>query len=185
MGGTYLRYDRGVETGLLFRYLDTNGDGTGTKSATGDYSGAATQFFIAPPAGWRYHVSRMMVQIAGVGVDSGTYGGLAALTNGIAVQKRSGATTVVTDLTDGLPVKTNHHWSRLCYDVRLDEWGNPADIDYVQVRWTFSKTDGALRLDGDQSERLSVVLNDDMGDASAALSSHYFMVNGFLISKKR
>ena len=36
----------------VFQFLDTNGNGTGTVDATGDYSAGEEIFYISPPAGY-------------------------------------------------------------------------------------------------------------------------------------
>ena len=47
----------------ISRFLDTNGNGTGTKNANGNYSGAAEIFYIQPPAGSRYQINRLIVEV--------------------------------------------------------------------------------------------------------------------------
>jgi len=70
------------------RFLDTNGDGTGTKSATGNYAESPVSFFIQPPAGEVFRLNRMLVHIEDSGTfDSGSYGNGITLTNGITVSK--------------------------------------------------------------------------------------------------
>ena len=60
----------------LFRYLDTDGDGTGTKDASVDYSGSPeTELFIAPPSGKIYTINQMLISIVDTGAfDAGDYG---------------------------------------------------------------------------------------------------------------
>lgn len=156
----------------LSRFLDLDGDGTGTKNAIGDYSTADT-LYIQPAAGTVYRIERMLVSIEdGVGMRAERYGGLAAaLTNGVTVRVADDSGTIL-DLTDGLPIKSNAGWGSYCYDVDIKAWG--AGNELLLVRWTFAKAGVPLRLDGDNNERLEVILNDDM----TGLVSHYFMVQG-------
>lgn len=165
--------DGGVNL-ILSRYLDTNGDGTGTKNAVGNYSGGAQSFKLAPPASTIYRVHRLLVTIEDTsGMTPTEYGNLGAvLTNGITVRVHNGTSTVV-DLTDGLPVKSNEQWGALCFDAVLRSWG--AGNDVLAVRWTFSAAGVPLRLDGDASEVLELVLNDDF----TGLVSHYFVAQGY------
>ncbi len=101
------------------------------------------------------------------------YGNLgAALTNGITVRLQDSGGTVL-DLTDGLPVKTNAGWGQLCYDVDLKSWG--AGNELLLVRWTFERAGQPLRLEGEDSGRLEVVLNDDF----TGLLAHTFQVQGY------
>lgn len=92
----------------LARYLDTVGDGSGSK----DMSGAVDTYFLTPPAGMMYIIDEIRIigwddQVA-AGV---TFMGIAALTNGCKLEIRSqpgaSAAIVIEDLTDGLPIKSN------------------------------------------------------------------------------
>jgi hypothetical protein len=160
----------------IFRYLDTVGDGSGNKVATGDYSGAVEDFILAPPAGVVYYVARMLVSIEDVNIDAiDIYGGLAAaLTNGISVLVLDGAGATTLDLTDGLPVHQNGDWQRMCYDVSIqNQTGNSTDGLYV--RWTFTRSNGIIRLNGSENESFVVRLNDPL----TGLISHTFHMHGF------
>ncbi len=162
----------------LFRYLDTVGDGSGSKNANGaGYSvGSPGIFKIQPPAGQVISLERMIVQIEDDGVPNAEkYGALAALTNGILVRIANDAGTIV-ELTDGLPIKSNSHWARLCYDVSFT--GFASGNDFVDVRWTFAKSGRPVVLgDTGDNERLEVVCQD----ALDGLIGHTFKVQGFII----
>lgn len=161
--------EKGAEFSL-YRYLDTNGDGTGTKNANGDYSGGEEIFYIAPPAGQTYELERMLIYVQDTGTfDAAKYGNGATLTTGIVVRVANDAGTLL-DLTDGEPVKTNTHWGRQCYDVEVKAWGTGDEV--MVVRWTFAKSGRPIRLHA--GERLEVVLND----ALDVLVGHYFQVQG-------
>ena len=164
----------GSQRTTLHRYLDTVGDGSGTKNANGNYSGAEEIFFIEPPAATIYRITRLIVTIEdGNGMTWDGYGNLAALTNGIEVQTK-GDSGVIVDLTDNVPVKYNVMWGANCYDAELKSTG--AGNDFFQVRWTFAKAGQVLRLDGDTNDRLEVVFNDSF----VGLVSHYFKVDGYI-----
>lgn len=161
----------------IFRYLDTVGDGSGSKSAIGaGYSvGSPGIFKIQPAAGQVISLERMIVQIEDAGApDAEKYGALSALTNGIIVRIANDA-GVVKELTDGLPIKSNSHWARLCYDVSFS--GFATGNDFVDVRWTFAKSGRPIVLgDTGVNERLEVVCQD----ALDGLIAHTFMVQGFI-----
>lgn len=163
---------------LVFQYLDTVGDGTGTKNANGDYSSGATQFYIAPGAGVVYDINRMIVTIQdGSGFRAERYGSFgAALTNGIRIEKQDNIGTTLLELDGGINVKSNGDWGRLCYDADLKSWG--AGNEFLNVRWTFTKAGGPLRLTGDDNDRLTVILNDDL----TGLVEHYFMAQGVIVT---
>lgn len=158
----------------IYRFLDVNGDGTGTKEALGDYSGMAQEiFYIQPPVNTTFVLSRMIVQIEdNGGFDSGLYGNSITLTNGIVVRV-SDDMSVLTALTDTIPILTNSDWAAYCYDVALSEYGT--GNNYAHVRWTFARSGQPLILRGNYNERLEVVLNDDFSD----LVGHRFQVQGY------
>ena len=164
----------GPQKTLIAQYLDTNGDGTGTQSAVGNYASAAEIFYIQPPAGTVYRLSRMLPFVEDVGsFDSGSYGNGITLTNGIVVRIQNDSGTLV-DLTAGLPIQLNTHWARQCYDMTISTFGQ--GNEYLHARWTFSKSGQYIRLDGDNNERLEMVFNDSF----TGLVSHYFMVQGYI-----
>ena len=158
---------------IFSRYLDTAGDGSGTKNANGDYSSAEEIFYIAPESGETFEVARMIVSVYDTSVmQTQEYGNLAAaLGNGVTV-RLSNADGVVADLTDGIPITTNAEWGALCYDVSLKSWGSGNEL--LVVRWTFEKAGKPIRLDGNLGEKFEIVLNDDL----RGLLSHYFIVQG-------
>lgn len=159
----------------LFRYLDLNGDGTGTKSASSVHESPTDNiFYIQPPAGKIYRLARMIVYIEGAGsFDSGRYGNSGTpLAEGIVVRIQDDSGTIL-DMTNGLPVKTNSQWGRLCHDVEHRSFGSGNES--LTVRWAFTKTGQYIRLDGDANERLEVFLDDDFSN----LVDHTFMVQGY------
>lgn len=160
---------------LLFsRYADTNGNGTGTKQATGDYSAATEIFYLQPAAGEIFHVTRLLVYIEDAGpFNMDNYGGLAgALANGITVRIQDDSGTIL-DLTDGIPIDHNGAWSRVCYDADPINYGSGNDA--VAARWTFERSGVPVRLVGDNNERLEIVLNDNF----TGLAEHTFLFQGF------
>lgn len=166
----------GSQQQLVSRFLDTNGDGTGTKNAIGNYSGAVTKFKLTPAAGEIFRVARLIISIEDTnGMTAAEYGNLgSALTNGVLVRVENGAGTVL-DLTDGDPIITNAEFGSYCFDVTVKSWGQTPDDDLLVARWTFAKYEQMIRLVGDRGEFLSVVLNDDF----SGLIAHKFMAQGY------
>lgn len=164
----------------LSRFLDTNGNGTGTKNAVGNYvDGALEIFYIQPPASTVYKITRLLVNVEDTkGMTGEEYADLgSALTVGVVIRVQGDSGTIV-NLTDDLPVKANNQWSRFAYDVvvsNLSSSGLGSANDFVLSRWSFFKSNTVIRLDGDQNERLEVVLNDNL----TGIVSHYFLVQGF------
>jgi len=159
----------------IFRYLDTNGDGTGTKQAIGNYAGAAEEFKIMPPDNQIYSLNRMIVLVEDTAnMQAEEYGNLGvALTVGIVVQLVRNGTPVV-DLTDGFPIKTNAQWARLCYDADIKTWG--AGDELLAARWTFGNSGKPFLLRGGFAEELIVTVADNM----TGLIDHTFAVQGFI-----
>ena len=159
----------------IFRYLDTVGDGSGTKDAVGNYSDAGlgqTDFILQPPVGSVFMLTRLLWSLADSGaMNSGGFGSGSALTNGIEIFKIQDATTVL-DVTDGLPIKTNGDWVRLCYDLDLHDFG-PGN-NYLSARFTFLKSGAIISLSGNNLEKLVVRLHDDM----SGLAGQFFNVQG-------
>jgi len=164
--------DTGEVSELVSRHLSDDGTDTGNKNANGNYA-TPTRFYIQPAAGEIFRIQRMIIHV----YDSGggtiqEYGNIgSALANGVIVQTaRNGVQTK--DFTDGLPVKYNADWSRMCYDADFKNQG--AGNDALTVRWTFSKSGAPIRLVGSLLDSLDVVLEDDL----TGLLGHYFMVQG-------
>ena len=159
---------------MFSRYADTNGNGTGTKQVTGDYSGAAEIFYLQPGAGQILHVTRMIVYIEDAGpFNMDNYGGLAgALSNGITVRVQDDSGTII-NLTDGIAIDHNGSWGRVCYDINSINFG--AGNDAVAVRWTFDRSGVPIRLVGDNNERLEIVVNDSF----VGLVEHTFLIQGY------
>lgn len=96
---------------LLNRYLDTNGDGTGTKNAN---TNAAGTFYIQPSSSQTFIINRLTVVVEDVGalVASG-YGALAAMTTGIGLSLVGTGPLGTIDLLDGIKVKRHYDWLNL------------------------------------------------------------------------
>lgn len=158
----------------FFRFLDTNGDGTGTKNATGNYASAADDFYLQHPANavTKCYLHRMIIHIAdSANPSADVYGNLAAaLTNGIQFLVLDANGDTFRDLTDGEPVKSNAEYGKFCFDVELDSFGSGAD--FIQIRWTFEKAGLPIQLSPGWSFVARV--NDDL----TGLIDHYFNLQG-------
>jgi len=163
--------------GHIYRYLDTVGDGTGTKNFNGDYRdpeglGPEVALFVADQ---RCELHRIIVSIEDTsGMQPNEYGNLgSALTNGIELKLYDHNDNEVVDLTDGEPILDNSGWAHHCYDVNLLSWGTSPAVDLVVVRWTFAKSGSPLKLDPDWY--LAVEIGEDN---LSGLIHHQFMVQG-------
>lgn len=149
--------------GNFYQFLDTVGDGSGTVDITGDYSSTAERFLIANPSDSDevMYVNRLIIHYgdtAGFSADAFA-DFVSALTNGIQVRHRNDFDdSILEDLTDGEPIKSNAEWAKFCYDGRVDAFGSGAD--YFVVRWTLAGAGKPLALRPGQS--LNFEFNDDM-----------------------
>jgi hypothetical protein len=164
---------------LIYQYLSTNGDGTGDIDAISDYSSGETQFFILPPENEIWQIERLMVSVfSDNGFEPDTYGNLSPLPNGLILDKRMGTDNVVIDITSSVPIKDNKGWAILAYDAKVNQWGK--DKELLSCRFTFAKTGGVLRLNGNKNERLILTVSDDL----TGLLSHRFFIQGHIIPTK-
>lgn len=159
---------------IVYRFLDTVGDGTGTKNANGDYS-TPDRFLISPSGDVGYFLNRMIVDIEDTaGIQQNEYGNLGvALTNGINIRIRDASDAVQLDLLDGVPIKTNDGWGRQCYDVVLQSWDTTPVNESVHVRWTFAAAGQPLYIPAGWS------FNVELADNLTGLIAHYFQVQGW------
>ena len=160
----------GAPQEAIFRFLDTAGDGTGTKNAIGDYTTPDEFYFSYPKP---VNIERMVVHISDTAMLQGQYGDLTALTNGYNVKVLDAAGSTVVDLTDGIPIKANADFGRYCYDVQHQSWGSAPTNEFVQVRWTFAKAGHPLYLPA--GYKLSITFSDNL----SGLIEHYFMIQGY------
>ena len=163
---------------MLYRYLDTNGDGTGDKDAIGNFLFAPIDYYIKPGPTEVYAIERVIIFIKDNGrMNTGGYGAGGLLENGITCQIQND-TEVLVDMTDGIPVRANGDWSRLCYDLQNHEWGTGHNV--VVARWTLAKTGISGQLDGrqDRNQKLVFRVNDDL----RGLVEHTFQVQGRVLT---
>ena len=155
----------------IFRLLDTNGNGTGTTEATGDYSSTPTSFRISNSTGIA-DIERMIIFIEDTGTfDSGDYGNAITLTNGIRVYLRDNADQVIEEYTS-FPILTNGDWAGHCHDLNLHTFGSGNQV--MTLRWTFAKSGQRVSVDLKEGEYFEVLLNDDF----TGLVKHRFTIQG-------
>ena len=147
-------------------------DGTGSPNMAADYSGGTTDFYIEAPAGGYLLLERALALIVDdANFTAGGYGGLAALANGLNLVVEDPGNVQVLELTSSMPIKTNQHWSRYCYDVTYASYG--AGENYLAVRWTFARSGSPLVLPPGYTLRCEV--SDDL----SGLVEHCIGVQGY------
>jgi hypothetical protein len=155
------------------KYLDTNGDGTGTTNATGDYATTPTTFFYGPPAGEVYVAEKLIWQISdkgAFGID--VFGALAAaLPNGVEIEFwRLGQ--LVLKLTNGEPVKTNAGMTRINTDYRKIPYTSNYESAFVSLN--AESFGGPLYMVGDLQDQIRIPLTDNF----TGLDNQYFILYG-------
>lgn len=119
-------------------------------------------------------LERMILHIAAASTPAWAaenYANRAALTNGIKVEViNTDDDSVVTDLLDGFPIKSDHEWRALCFDYVIDTYGS--GDDNATARWTFGKAGKPIRLQLNQ--KIMVTIQDDLTD----LTHQWFQVQG-------
>ena len=155
------------------RYLDTNGDGTGTKNANGDYSVTPGRFYIQPPAGVIYLLDELLIHLVDTGAFAASdYGNIAGgLTNGVQLfAKRNGVT--IFDLLDGVTIMNNGQFGHISADMSFPNWASSGGS--ITVGFKTSAYGLQFPLNGDTADSLEAILTDDL----TGLLDHHFIVTG-------
>ena len=164
----------------VYRFLDTNGDGTGSIDAAVNGASTNQRFWISPPLGGGvvFALERVIVFLSDSGsLDSGLYGNGINLGvgQGLLLQKTSrDGTTVLNDLMAGQEIRTNLDWTKYAYDKSPFSYGS-GEEGYA-VRWTFSKAGQSLYIHDD--EALSLFVRGNL----SGLNNHTFHVQGRVIN---
>ena len=157
---------------VLYKYLDTVGDGTGQKNAVGNYLANPTIFKIQPPVGKNYHITTIHwhVHPCKKNPTDIEYGNLPELTNGIRVVVANND-GIMLDLTNGSPIKSNNHFYDSMTNVEIKEFQTNQTLS---ASWVFGNEELGIVLHGNFYERLEVRLSDNF----TGLTNHKFLVKG-------
>lgn len=164
----------------LFRFLDTVGNGTGTKNAIGNYGtpNPPEQFLINPGSSV-YVITSLIIHIADTGLlSAGGYGAGSSLSNGISIAVHNATSSTNNIITDMINIKTNGDFGRYCCNVDVSAFGT--GLNYVNARFDFTKTGSAIRLAPNSISSPSVSLRVTLTDDFTGLIEHYFYVKGYI-----
>lgn len=150
----------------IYQFLTDDGteDGEPDMAVNGS---TPVEYWIQPPAGEVWHINRVIVHLeddTGKDLYPENFGDLAALTNGCLFQGKK-AGVVVVDFSKGLPIKSNSHLGRFSFDVSYQigaVGGNAPANGAVQSRFTYEKGGQPVVLRGDEEERLSFTVRDNL-----------------------
>lgn len=123
-------------------------------------------FKISPPTGTTgplWQLTRLLISITDVTtMDDGKFGGIPALTNGVTLRIIKGDGTIQ-NLTNW---KTNGDFALDMFDVNYTDKA-PAGEYGLRGRWTFTKGQFIVELDGTQGDYLELRVQDDLTDLSS------------------
>ena len=160
----------------VHRFVDTVGDGSGDINANVDGSITPILFKCLPPAEGALVFAEVTIIIEGTGnFKTNTYGGLAALTNGLQLGLFDKDTEEpVVELTAPHRVRTNVDWALYAYPVTLSAWGGGSS--HITANWDARKAGGAgVLLAAGSQLALGVKISDDL----TGLANHFFVLKGY------
>jgi hypothetical protein len=117
-------------------------------------------FEVEAPAGNVWQITRILISMGHLtAADDGKFGGIAALTNGVAIRATTAAGRTVTFAN----WKTNGDMKLDMYDVIYSAKA-PAGENGTNGRWTFTKSEVVAELNGDATplQKMEVLIQDDL-----------------------
>lgn len=125
---------------------------------------------VKPPSNEVWHINRVIISITdNAAMDDSLFGGIAALTNGVVLRDNS---TVNHTITNWL---SNQHMIEDMYDITY-ALKAPAGSYGLRGRFTFTKNDVVIRLDGSIGDTLEILIQDNL----AALSTFTMKAQGHI-----
>jgi len=116
-------------------------------------------FNIAPPAGVKWDICRIIVGIVdNVEMDDAKFGGIPALPNGVILRKKNGVYQNIFQVSD------NSGWRERCFDVAYADKAPNGSFGFG-CRRSFNGMDKngvVIRLDGDKNDKLQFINQDDL-----------------------
>ena len=114
-------------------------------------------YSIHPPAGAIWQITRLMIALTdGAAMDDGRFGGIPALDNGLLLREYTLGTVTNDEIW-----KTNGDIALSMYDVTYSDKA-PAGENGLRGRWTFTKAEFIVELDGDNNDHLDIYVQDDI-----------------------
>lgn len=145
----------------------------GSDSVTGNYAGNPTEFFVRPPAGEVWRISRLLVIVEDSKINADDYGAIAGgISPGMELYVADD-NGIINHLMDNGDISSNAEWAEYCYDADAKFWG--VGNEFLVVRWTFTKAGVPLRLRGSHRERLAILAQADL----TGLVEHEYIVQGY------
>lgn len=133
-------------------------------------------FEVKAPVGTVWQLTRILISLVHAGAgDDGKFGGIAALTNGVALRATTSAGRTVTFAN----WKTNGDMRLDMYDVTYTDKA-PGGANGTGGRWTFTRSEVVAELDGDASpvQKMEVLVQDPL----QTLTSFHIRAQGRVFS---
>lgn len=151
-------------------------EGVGDSGGTWTLTRQQVIFYIQPGATERIVVTDLIAFLQdATSWDATEYGSGSALANGITVRKMTGTSTLVEDITVGHPVQHNAEWTVIAHDRDRTAWGAGDEAMTMVIAFGHMGINPGLILDGSKSDRLEVLINDDL----SGLTDHRFLAHGY------
>ena len=162
----------------LFRLLDTNGDGTGSKSAAVDGSSTPVILKFQPEPGTVWGISSLHGIIADNAPSTSwtaeNYGGIPTLANGVQVGVyRKNDEAVVKNMLDSFTIRSNAGWGLVAYDTMVQDFGS--GDNFFSFNWRIAEDLFYHPIYVGEDEFFGVQINDDL----TGLTEHVFNVRGW------
>jgi hypothetical protein len=154
------------------RMADLTGDGTGSISMAVNGSVTPVTFKVAPAAGEIIIVRTIVIYVQDTGNFSPTtWGNGVTMANGMLLQAyQNGVLATI----NAHPCATSGDLAGIIHDINYQAFGTGDNV--LTGRLDFKRTFGqGLRLDGDNSDELRILIRDDL----TALSEQHVTVQGY------
>jgi hypothetical protein len=154
---------------ILARYLDSVGDGSGTKNM----ATTTDEYYLSPPTDQIFVIDKIRISITdGATLDADGFGGIAALVNGciLKIQRNESQVVDIRDLSDAITIKSHGELASLGKLYVASE----AAGCIVECEIDYGIGAAPLRLDGKNKERILFHVQDDL----SSLSKVYVFASG-------
>lgn len=159
------------------RFLDTVGDGSGTKNAIGDFSAATQSFIIKPATNQVISIDKLVIFVKGAGRGNAMgYGSASLLSTGIElIWERNGSE--FRNFTDEIPIQAHVDWMRHSSVTSFEDTVPEGNV--FSMEWDFREMSGGpIVLHDSKLDVFGVTLDDDFSGTGVALVEHFFNVHG-------
>lgn len=149
---------------LASRFMDTNGDGTGSINQAVNGSVTPVDFKITCPEGVTYELNRAIITVQDTGTfDTGAYGnGVALATGHEIITDRPDRIPRELNVSAQLPIKVNGDWASYMYNIEYLTFGTGDNI--LVCRYTFTEEGLPIKLGPGDS--FIIRINDDLSALS-------------------